>query len=377
MAIRVLFDVDRISDVLRYFDELAIYRADTEGGVYSELTGPGTRVGLIPEQTKYYYYDDDGDGDKWYKASYHNSITDDFGELGGAVQGSDDSAKVGYSFGNYKAAPNTWGKIVTADDMRYTYLWGVDATASDVAETDFEDEQFDFFVEEALADFETELTIDIRKRIYKTNPSDTLEQSPEWREGVDYTDEEDPYSFDPLQWQNYGFLQLKHAPVISVERAILNNVVGGEVLDLKENGWLRITKKTGQLHFYPTSGVAYGPFAVGVLPWRLYGGRYPQGYEIDYTTGYKTSDFVPKDLRSVIGKWACIKCLASIGDGLLAGFSSQSVSLDGLSESFSSTQSATSAYFGARIKQYQDEIKDWLTRNRHKYGAIPMSFVGY
>jgi hypothetical protein len=113
------------------------------------------------------------------------------------------------------------------------------------------------------------------------------------------------------------------------------------------------------------------------LPWRIFGGRYPDAFEFDYTTGYKTAEFVPDDLRGVIGKWAVIKALASIGDGLLAGFSSQSVSLDGLSESFSSTQSATSAYFGARIIQYKDEIKQWLKDNRNKYGIIPMSFVGY
>lgn len=378
MAIRVLFDVDRISDVLRYYDELAIYRADTEDGTYSELTGPGTRIGLVPETTQYYYYDDDGDGTKWYKSSYHNSISDAFGELSSARLGSDQSQKVGYSFGNYKAPPGEWGKVITADDMRYTYMWGVDVTASDVAETDFEDVQFDFFIEEAVADFEKSLTIDIRKRVYKTNPEDTLVRSPEWRQDVDYTDYEDPYAFDPKEWQNFGFLKLRHMPLISVERAVMKNVVSGDLIDLKERGWLRIgSRNTGRLSFHPTSGLAYGPFAVGVLPWRTMVGRFPQGYEIDYTTGYETSDFVPKDLRSIIGKWACIKCLASIGDGLLAGFSSQSVSLDGLSESFSSTQSATSAYFGARIKQYQDEVKDWLIRNRNKYGAIPLSFVGY
>ena len=74
-------------------------------------------------------------------------------------------------------------------------------------------------------------------------------------------------------------------------------------------------------------------------------------------------------------KWASIKALASVGDGLLAGFSSSSISLDGLSESFSSTQSATSAYFGARIKQYQDEIKEWLKTNRYKFSNIPLGFI--
>ncbi len=374
---RILIDVNNISHVLDYYDVIKVYRADDEAGPYSEITNVSTRIPLVPERTKYYYDDVSGDNTNWYKTSYFLEAAGPESELSLPLQGDSEAQKIGYSFGNYKPPPGEWGKILTADDMRYTYMWGVDATASDVAETDFEDEQFDFFIDEALADFEKELTIDIRKRVYKTNPADTLTRSPYWREGVDYTDYDDAYSFDPIQWQNFGFLQLRHMPLISVERAVLLSVVNQTVVDLKENKWLRFSRATGQLRFYPTEGVAYGPFAVGVLPLRVFGGRYPQGYEIDYTTGYETSDFVPRDLRSIIGKWACIKCLASIGDGILAGFSSQSVSLDGLSESFSSTQSATSAYFGARIKQYQEEIKEWLKRNRHKYGLIPMSFVGY
>jgi hypothetical protein len=261
--------------------------------------------------------------------------------------------------------------------MRYTFLWGIDATASDIAETNFEDEQFDYYIDEALSDFEDLLTIDIRKKVYKTKPADSLVRGAYWRLGVDYTDIDDPYNFDPQQWQNFGFLQLRHYPLISVERAVLRNVVGGDVLDLVANSWVRPKLKVGQLHFYPTEGVAYGPFAVGVVPWRIYSGRFPGGFEVDYTTGYPTAEFVPRGLRGAVAKWACIKCLQSIGDGLLAGFSSQSVSLDGLSESFSSTQSATSAYFGARVKSYQDEIKTWLEHNRYKFGLIPMSFVGY
>ena len=144
------------------------------------------------------------------------------------------------------------------------------------------------------------------------------------------------------------------------------------------NGWLRITSRhAGQVQMYPTGGLNFGPYSVYGPLWAYNtGGRYPGALESDHTTGYENSDFVPEGLRSVIGKYATIKALAVVGDGLLAGFSSQSVSLDGLSESFSSTQSATSAYFGARIKQYGDEITQWLEKNRYKFSPPPMSFVG-
>lgn len=149
-------------------------------------------------------------------------------------------------------------------------------------------------------------------------------------------------------------------------------------MDMIENGWLRIDKRLGQIRMFPSKGFNYGPYAGAYGPLWAYaaGNKYPGAFEFDYETGFKSAEFVPEALRSVIAKYATIKALAAIGDGILAGFSSQSVSLDGLSESFSSTQSATSAYFGARIKQYSDEITEWLKVNRYKFAPIPISFVG-
>ena len=293
---------------------------------------------------------------------------------------------IGYSFDNYVVPEGEWGKLVTADDMRFTYMFGIDAVAQDINETIWEDSQFDFFVNGSLSEFEKYLTSDIRKKVYKT-PSiegggdniEGLTRGRRYGPGVDYTDLEDTYPFIPANWNRYGYIQLRHWPIISVERAILNNAIGSQLFDLKGNNWLRLNRRqTGQINFYPSGRTfTFTPFGGGSVTQRLlsYGIRYPGAFEIDYTTGYESSDFVPDDLRETVAKYAAIKSLASIGDGLLAGFSSQSVSLDGLSESFSSTQSATSAYFGARILQYQKEIQEWLKRNRYKWGAIPVGFI--
>ena len=59
----------------------------------------------------------------------------------------------------------------------------------------------------------------------------------------------------------------------------------------------------------------------------------------------------------------------------MAGFSSSSVSLDGLSESFSSTQSATSAYFGARIASYIKQLEKFVKNNKNKYDNIVIGFA--
>jgi hypothetical protein len=77
-------------------------------------------------------------------------------------------------------------------------------------------------------------------------------------------------------------------------------------------------------------------------------------------------------LREVIGKIAAVSLLNAIGRGLMSGFSSSSLSMDGVSESFSSTQSATSAYYGADIKEYKDDIANYIAKNKMKFGHVVM-----
>jgi hypothetical protein len=90
----------------------------------------------------------------------------------------------------------------------------------------------------------------------------------------------------------------------------------------------------------------------------------PQYWNIQYITGFSK---IPYDLLNVVGMMAAIPLLGIAGDLILgAGIASQSVSIDGLSQSISSTSSATNSGYGARVIQYQKSIKDSLARiSRH------------
>lgn len=374
---RIMIDVNNLSQVLLYYDRVKVYRATSEDGVYSEITNVSTRLTLIHEKVIYFYSDAVGTSVHWYKTSYFNSITLDESTKSETRQGGTEEERIGYSFGNYSAPPNTWGKALTADDLRYHFSWGVDMVASDELGSEVEEEQLDFCIENAVSEFEHHFDLDIKKRIYKTEPADSLIQAEKWIDGVDYTNIEDPYDFNEGQWRNYGFIQMRHRPIISIESAGLFSPWDQRVIDIID--WLRIYRKSGQVAIFPRgqtlSGVGYaGTGVVAAWPY-VFGASYPQGYKFDYTTGFKNSDFVPKDLRNAIGMLATINLLGWMGDGLLAGFSSASVSLDNLSESFSSTQSATSAYFGARIKSYIDQLKEFVKHNRLKYGNVPLGMV--
>lgn len=374
--VKLAINVSRILDVLASFDQIKVFRSASSTGPFVEVTGVGTRLVMYPEVTSYWYEDATGDGTQWYTVAYYNSGSDTTSSQS-VPSLSSVAGPVGYTFNNYEPEPGEWGDVLTPDDIRYTYLFGIDTSATDASKGALTDEQLRYLIEQGLADFEKFLNIDIRRRKYVTEPASTLKRSHVWREGVDYTDEDDKYAFDPAMWTQFGFLQLRHYPLIQINRAVMLTVVGGQILDLKNMSWLRLFKRSGQVNMYPVQGqMSYGPFAVAGNMWRLnIGTQYPQGFAFDYETGFESSAFLPKDLRGVIGKWVTIQVLNILGDAHLPGVASSSISLDGLSESRSTTKSAQAGMYGARVKQYLDDIQDWLVKNKFKY-AIPMSFVG-
>lgn len=91
----------------------------------------------------------------------------------------------------------------------------------------------------------------------------------------------------------------------------------------------------------------------------------PNYWRIRYCTGF---DIVPNELVEVMGKLAAISVFNILGDLILgAGIASQSVSLDGLSQSIATTSSATNSGYGARIGSYQTDLKKSLNDMKHYY----------
>lgn len=271
---------------------------------------------------------------------------------------------VGYSFNNYKVPEGKWGTIVTPDDCRYTFLWGTDFKATNGQM--FTDEQIQWFIDAATREMERQLNITIVKRRIK---SDFTVESKHLVKGVDYDDEETPYDFSFRKIQRYGMIQTKQRPILNVTRCTLINKGQNDDVDLlpsvipdKKNGVLKFLKrpwKPSDTHV----GISDSISRYGAETWNSH-----LFYAVDYDAGFESSDEVPADLRHMIGKMAAISLLNVIGDGLMSGFSSSSLSMDGVSESFSSTQSATSAYFGARIAVYQKEVQEYISQNKFKFG---------
>ncbi len=180
--------------------------------------------------------------------------------------------------------------------------------------------------------------------------------------GIDYEVEEPPYDYDARAYRAWGFLQLRQRPVISLQKLSLVLPNGQLIVDFNlRPEWIKLYKKQGQIHIVPYAG---DPTLFAILGGSQTGyplitgqmnGNLPQMFYVDYVAGYPQYD-IPKDIRDVVAKKASIDILGIAGDAMLAGVASLSTSVDGLSESFSTTASATNATYGAHILQYQKEI---------------------
>lgn len=110
----------------------------------------------------------------------------------------------------------------------------------------------------------------------------------------------------------------------------------------------------------------------------LYGGhvfdtRKAAAAVITYTAGFHPTTTIPASVRMLVGWLGAMLPLDTAGDLIAgAGIASYSKSMDGISESVSTTSSATNAGYGARIISYQKQIKDAMRQVKARYRGLPM-----
>jgi hypothetical protein len=280
-----------------------------------------------------------------------------------------DTGPVGWMWNNYSPAPGTWGEVVTPDEFRWGWIWGTDFRATNGQS--FDDEQIRFFIDAAMAEMERRLNITIKKVRIRCDA-----ENRKMVKGADYDIEEGYYEFRREKIERHGLIATRRKPINKLHNLKLVSRYSMPTMDLKD--YTVVDKTKGLLKFMKrpirpsetSLGIqtAINPYGAELLNPFVF-------YEVDYDAGYETAADVPADLRQAIGKMAAISLLNIIGDGLMSGFSSSSLSMDGMSESFSSTQSATSAYFGARIKVYSDELDNYVEEVKRKFGHIQIGSI--
>lgn len=277
--------------------------------------------------------------------------------------------------GNTVYTPNT--NFPSIETVRNRWCFGLPLAKEDGSV--LSDLDIKAFIDEAIAEVEHRLGVYLKPTVVAANPSE------QGYADDAYEVEEHPYDYDASSYRNYGFLQLREKPVLSVEKFKLVLPNGDIIMDFMKDEntrrWIKLDKPGGQLNIVPYAGdptlfhmlggsaSAY-PFVTGRLNSNL-----PHMFYVDYVAGY-AKDKLPLDISQVIGKMAAINILGVAGDALLAGIASMSTSVDGLSESLSTTASATSATYGAHIKQYQDEVKDYFAKGSARSAYRGMTMVG-
>ena len=104
-------------------------------------------------------------------------------------------------------------------------------------------------------------------------------------------------------------------------------------------------------------------------------GYIPNYWKADYGTGWDAGE-IPVDIIDAIGKRAAIQILAIVGDLLFgAGVGNQSVSLDGISQTYSTTKSGGKGAFSGRIDQYQNELDQAVKDLKAEYLGIMFRVV--
>lgn len=101
----------------------------------------------------------------------------------------------------------------------------------------------------------------------------------------------------------------------------------------------------------------------------------PDYWDLQYITGFDF-DNLPLDLINIIGMLATFGPLNIAGDLILgAGIAAQSLGVDGLSQSISSTASATNSGYGARLINYQKQISETVKKIKLVYDEVKLGVL--
>lgn len=292
----------------------------------------------------------------------------------------DDEQRIGFAFNNPDLvsdhhAPG-WGLLVTPDELRYVVLFGTKLVSPDANQT-YDDNMLQYFIDNAIASVERDLDIDLLPRV--SRHQNRIDSSGNEVERTDIPDDEitvreSGYPYRPNPARNYLYTQLRRRPLRRILSARLVDPVMNDLIDIY--AW-RHEKKgfESAVSFFPNSATfaSYPFFAGGLTQIRYPFNNFPDALLMDYETGFERASEVPGEFRDVIRWTAGMQLLEDFGDGKSPGIASASANLVSISEAFSTTQSATNSLYGARIEYYRKHLKEWYTRNAHKYRR---NFIG-
>lgn len=251
------------------------------------------------------------------------------------------------------AAPDL---VTSRAEMVSDYLYGLDLT--DDNGVPYPDSMFVTAIRQATAAAERVLDISIA-------PIDILAPKPE---------RHDYHLPDYLQFATFKLDKRPVREIVSVKAIYPGN--SQPIIDFPAD-WVQLTiPEAARIELVPAIG-SLANYIGQRIP--IIHGRgaqlFPGLFHIEYRAGFVAGE-VPYDIKHLVSLLACFNILNPAGDMLGgAGVASYSLSMGGLSQSISTTSSATNAGYGSRLIQYDKEIKRLMPAIRNAYHGPSLHVV--
>ena len=265
--------------------------------------------------------------------------------------------------------------IITPPELRSEFIHGLILT--DRFGNPYSDTNIASFIRQAQAKIEMVCDINILYR--KIWAGSATPSNPD-----DYDLLEPGYDYDYRDMNQWDFLKLRRRPLVKpVTDLQLVYPVALSVFRLPVE-WIRTYQIAGQVQVVPTAGAINRIFLLPTGQWAplvswFLPGQIPQVHQVVYEVGLidengKRNRYLSSNVfdlvRHAVGLEAAIEVLGVTGDAILAGVASQSISGDGISESFSTTASATSSTYQARIESYRKDLQGRTANESGLYQKI-------
>jgi len=350
--------------IMALYDQIQVHRSVSGiGGPYVEITkaAPLTRLVLVTGETEYEYEDENGRETYYYRFRFYNSVSTAVSAFSDPQIGEVDPAL----------------DIISVQELKDYYLFGVDLT--DDAGNPMKPGLFEHYIRSAVSSLEVKLDIPIRRTVVEAERNDFYRED----------------------YPHYIWTELSYFPVIEVDSVSIV-LPGEQVIQNFAREWIHIDRVTGQMRLVPGTGTA-GSILLGAsgswLP-LIYGGArtIPDVFRVSYVAGFGkptpgATDMTPGRtgpvsvpdprldkqfdiIKDCVGKMASFGPFNIAGDLIVgAGIASKSIGIDGLSQSISTTSSATNAGFGARLVQYQKELREVIPELKRYFKGIKLQVV--
>lgn len=244
--------------------------------------------------------------------------------------------------------------VISATELKRNYLYGMTMSSSfaNKVNLQFSDQDLEFHIRAAQKEIENYLALKLQQTIFTEN-----------------------LDFDNSQWRYWGYIRCTYPITYALQlsgflNTTLEAVYPAEWLTNKTTSDLELPMRN--MYIVPagnTGAVTNAVIFAGILPnlGYLSSGRVPLHWQPVYVTGFPQGK-VPYDILQCIGQLAAVSILLIFGSQVFGwpGIGSQSLSIDGLSQSLGSQLNA----FGARIKDYNDDLMRKLPNLRDRYRGI-------